>query len=230
MAAAPDAHRERARRAQRLADEAREHAGAEREAAERSERLMLQEADPVLTDLHQHAAALHRQALRHYEDAAELQRLHAEHELRAAERADVTDRAGRDPGARDMAADRRDVAADERDRLADVRDESAGRRERRADEREQLQDDREDTQDERERRYLEITGHPATPGQSSQLVAAKAALRRMEAKLARDHAKLDRADDLAGRDQATIDRESADTARNDQPSEPAARTSNGNAR
>jgi sulfite oxidase len=220
-AEAAEEHRERARRAQRLADQARERAGAEREAAERSARLMREETDPVLRDLHEHAAALHLQALQHYEDAAALQHVHAEHERRAAECADVVDAAARDPGVRDPVGDRRDRAADDRDHLADARDVTADRRERRADERERLQDEREERQDDRERRYLEVTGRPVPPGQASPIAAARAVLRRMEAKLTRERSTLERADDLAGRDQATIDRESAATADRQPPPETA---------
>jgi hypothetical protein len=91
-ATAADAHREQALRAQRLGDRAREAAGAERVAVERAERLMCEATDPVRSDLHRRAAALHRQALRQYEDAAEFQELHARHERRAAELADDRDR------------------------------------------------------------------------------------------------------------------------------------------
>ena len=166
---------------------------------------------------------MHRQALQHYEAAGELQRVHAEHERRAAERAHIMS-AGCDPSARDAAAERRDMAADERDHRADLRDDLADRREHRLDEREQSQDDREGEQDERDRRYVETTAELVTPGQSRQLAAAKTVLRRIEAKLARDHAKLDREDDVAARDQAMIDRESADSARREPPPEPAPRT------
>jgi len=81
-------HRERARRAQQLSDRASERAYGEREAAERSERVMAEAADPALADLHRQAAELHREALQRYEEAAQLQQLHAEHERRAAERAE----------------------------------------------------------------------------------------------------------------------------------------------
>jgi hypothetical protein len=91
-ASAADAHREQALRAQRLGDRARTRAGVEREAVERSERLMTQATDPVQSDLHRRAAALHRQAFRQFEDAAEFQELHAEHERRAAELADDPER------------------------------------------------------------------------------------------------------------------------------------------
>jgi hypothetical protein len=206
---ASDHHRAQALRAQRLGNRALEHAGSEREAAERCERLMRQETDQLLIDLHGRTAALHRQALRVYEEAAEFQHLHAEHERRAAERADAT-------GGVDRDRSRRDASADERDHLADLRDEAADRRERRADERELLQDERDSRQDERERQYGEVTGHP--PFRSEAAAAARAALRREEEKLAREDARLTRGDDHARRDQAAIDRESAATQRREPPS------------
>src|SRR3954470_24954407 len=79
-------HRERARRAQQLGDWAREQVAGERAAAERCERLMGDATAPGLRALHRQAADLHRQALRHYEKAARLQQMHADHERRAAER------------------------------------------------------------------------------------------------------------------------------------------------
>jgi sulfite oxidase len=132
---AADDHGERARRAQELAD----RAGAERAAADRSERLMRQESDPRLVDVHRRAAALHRQALQHYEDAAELQRIHAEHERSATRSAVPAD-------------------DDERERLADLREAQADGRDHVADEREREQDDRERQQDARDDRYAEATG------------------------------------------------------------------------
>ena len=142
-------HRERARRAQQLSERAREQAGGERAAAERSEHLMADATDPGLRDLHRQAADLHRQALHQYEEAARLQQLHADHERDAAERAvAMVTGGGGDLGA---TADRRDVVADERDHFADVRLGAADERERRAGEREQLQDERERRQDDRER-------------------------------------------------------------------------------
>ena len=64
-------HAERADRAQRLSDRAREQAGLERAAAERSERLIDGHGDPGLADIHRQVAALHRQAERHYARASE---------------------------------------------------------------------------------------------------------------------------------------------------------------
>src|SRR5829696_6831946 len=83
----PEEHRERARRAQQLSDRAREQASGERAAAERSEHLMVDAPNPGLRELHRHAADLHRQAVHHYEEAAQFQQLHADHERSAAERA-----------------------------------------------------------------------------------------------------------------------------------------------
>jgi hypothetical protein len=206
-------HRARARRAQQLGDHAREQAGGEREAAERSERLMAESVDPVLIDLHRRAAALHRRALQQYEEAADLHLLHAEHERRAVEGADAIDSGGSDPGARG-------AAADDRDHVADLRDAAADQRERRADERDALQDERERLQDERERRFDEATGRSTphrTPGRRDPFAQARATLRRIEAKVARDDATLDRQGAVARRDQAAIDRESADTARSEPP-------------
>src|SRR5829696_6947747 len=194
----PEEHRERARRAQQLSNRAREQAGGERAAAERSEQLMAEATDPVLADLHRRAAASHREALQHYEEAADFQQLHVEHERRAAERA------GRDRGA--------NVATDDRDHLADVRDHEADQRERRGDEREHLQDNREQVQDERERSFEQATGH-SIPG--SRFVQARAVLRRIEARLARDDATLHREDVRVSGDQAVIDRGSAATARSE---------------
>lgn len=194
----PEEHRERARRAQQLSDKAREQAGGERAAAERSEQLMAEATDPVLADLHRRAAASHREALQHYEEAAEFQQLHVAHESRAAERGGVM------------------AATDDRDHLADVRDHEADQRERRGDEREHLQDNREQVHDERERSFEQATGHSIpdrTQGGRDRFVQARALLRRIEAKLARDDQTLQREDDRVGRDQAVIDRESAATAR-----------------
>src|SRR4051794_12237853 len=133
-------HREQARRAQRLSDQAREQVGSERAAAERCEYLMADATDPGLRELHRQAADLHRQALHQYEEAARLQQLHADHERRAAERtvAMQTAAAG-NPGA---TADRRDIIADERDHFADIRELAADEREHRADNREQRQYER----------------------------------------------------------------------------------------
>ena len=92
-----DEHRERARRAQQLSVQAHAHVGGERAAAERSEQLMAEATDPELADRHRRAAAVHRDALQQHEEAAEFQQLHADHERRAAERADAIDSAGREP-------------------------------------------------------------------------------------------------------------------------------------
>jgi hypothetical protein len=204
-------HRERARRAQQLSDQAREQAGGERAAAERSEQLMAEATDPVLADLHRRAAASHREALQHYEQAAEFQQLHVAHERRAAERADAIGSGGRDPGAGD-------AATDDRDHVADVRDQEADQRERRADEREHVQDNREQVQDERERSVERATGHSMpdrTPGRRDPFVQARAVLRRIEAKLVRDDATLHREEVRVDHDQAVIDRESAATAQSE---------------
>jgi hypothetical protein len=188
-------HRERARRAQQLSDRAREQSGSERTAAERSERLMGEHDDPGLTRIHRQVAALHRQAQHHYERVAEFQQLHAEHERHAAE----LQRPEPDPEARGAAADRRDTAADERERLADLRDRASDERERFADQREQLQDERD--------QRLGAASGLWTPGERAQLARAKAAARRIEARLARQGEGLDRADASAIRDQTTIERE-----------------------
>src|SRR4051812_15226733 len=208
--AGSEEHRERSRRAQRLSDDAREQAGGERAAAERSERLIEQDADPALADIHREAAALHRQAQQHYEQAADFQRLHAEHERLAAEQAEAIQSPGPDPGVGDAAADRRDVAADDREQRADLRDQAADAREQRADDRERLQD-------ERQRRFDDASGG-WTPYQRERLAQAKAALRRLEVRLARQADGLDRDDARAARDQATIDRESAATGEGRRPS------------
>ena len=81
----PAEHRERARRAQELCDRAHVQVRAERAAAERCERLSREETDSPLVAVHRRAAALHRQALRHYEAAAELQELHADHGIAVAD-------------------------------------------------------------------------------------------------------------------------------------------------
>jgi len=207
--AGSEEHRERSRRAQRLSDDAREQAGGERAAAERSERLIEQDADPALTDIHRQAAALHRQAQQHYERAADFQRLHADHERHAAEQAEAVESPGPDPGIGDAAADRRDGAADEREQFADLREQTADARELRADDRERLQD-------ERERRSDEASGN-WTPQQRERLAQAKAALRRLESRLARQADGLDREDARAARDQAIIDRESAASGEGQRP-------------
>ena len=120
-------HRERARRAQQLSDRAREQAGGERAAAERSEHLMVDATGSGLRELPRQAADLHRQALHHYEEAAQLQQLHAEHERSAAERAVAMETAG--GGDLGATADRRDSVADERDHHAEVREAAADERE-----------------------------------------------------------------------------------------------------
>jgi len=63
--AAADEHRQRAQRAQQLSDRACEEAGAERAAAERSERLIDGQTAPELAKLHRQSAAVHRQAQQH---------------------------------------------------------------------------------------------------------------------------------------------------------------------
>lgn len=205
-------HRHRARRAQQLSDLAREQAGAERAAAERSERLIDETTDPTLADIHRQAAALHRQAVQQYERAAEFQREHAAHEGRAAEDASHIEGPGTDRSARDGAADRRDAIADERERLADLRARDADAREQGADERERLQDDRERSFDDASGRW--------TPRQREHLARAKSTARRIEATLARRVEVLDRAEARDGRDDATIVRETAATDRRDlSPSE-----------
>jgi hypothetical protein len=173
-------HRERARRAQQLSDRAREQAGGERAAAERSEGLMVDATDTGLRELHRQVADLHRQAVHQYEEAARFQQLHVDHERSAAERAVAMETAG--GGDLGATADRRDSVADERDHHADVREAAADERERRAGEREQLEDERERRQDERERRqderersFDEATGR-STRRQRDQLAQAKSAL------------------------------------------------------
>jgi hypothetical protein len=207
----PDAvdHRHRAHRAQGLSDLAREQAGAERAAAERSERLIDETTDPALADIHRQAAALHRQAVQQYERAADFQREHAAHEGRAAEDADRIEGPGTDRSARDGAADRRDGVADERERLADFRERDADAREQAADERETLQDDRQRVFDDASGRW--------TPRQREHLARAKATARRIGDMLARRAEELDRADAREGRDNATIVRET-DATNRDQPS------------
>jgi hypothetical protein len=199
--AGPELHRDRARRAQQLAGQARENAGVERTAIERSERLSASETDPALVKVHRRAAALHRDALRHYEDAAELQLLHAEHERQAAERAE----AGGDPDARDIAADARENAVELSELLADRREELADARERVADERERLEE-------ERERRFAAATGH-RVPGSGDGQAEARAALQPVETRLTRQDAMRERDAARAGRQQAAIDRESGASAR-----------------
>jgi hypothetical protein len=192
-------HAERADRAQRLSDRAREQAGLERAAAERSERLIDEHGDPGLADIHRQVAALHRQAERLYARASELQREHAAHERDAAEGR----RPGADPDARAGAADRRDVAADEREHQADLREHAADNRERLADERDGLAD-------ERERAFDASTGR-WTSHQREHLVRAKATLRRLEAGLARQAEALSRSGVRDARDSEAIEREIAET-------------------
>ena len=104
-------HRERARRAQQLSDRARSRPVASRSC--RTHRA----ADGRRTT---RACASctgrpppHRQAWHQYEEAAQLQQLHAEHERSAAERAVAMETAG--GGDLGATADRRDSVADERD-------------------------------------------------------------------------------------------------------------------
>src|SRR3954454_347734 len=95
-------HRERARRAQQLSDRASERAYGEREAAERSERVMAEAADPALADLHRQAAERRHEAWQLYEKAAHLQQSHAEHERHAAQRAEELQSRGGDRDLRDL--------------------------------------------------------------------------------------------------------------------------------
>ena len=143
---------------------------------------MVDATGSVLRELPRQAADLHRQALHQYEEAAQLQQLHADHERSAAERAVAMETAG--GGDLGATADRRDSVADERDHHADVREAAADERERRAGEREQLEDERERRQDGRERRFDEATGS-WTPRQRDQLAQAKSALGRVGARLGR---------------------------------------------
>jgi hypothetical protein len=192
-------HEIRADRAQRLSDRAREQAGLESAAAERSERLIDEHGGPKLADIHRQVAMLHREAEELYARASDLQREHAAHERQAGEGR----RPGVDPDARAGAADRRDVAADEREHQADLREHAA-------DGRECLADEREAQADERDRDFDAATGRWTTH-QREHLVRAKATLRRLEAGLARRGEALSRSDVRDTRDSAAIEREIADT-------------------
>src|SRR3954451_358739 len=161
----PDVHNARAERAERLADDGRRRSAGARAAAERHERLG---SDPVASDRHRRAAAMHRDAQLIYEQAAALQIAHAAREPDAGEKLTTAHHrftATAAPAAvtptdlgnryavlarQEALADQRERAADARERTADDRGQIADAREHAADERHRIADARDRAADDRD--------------------------------------------------------------------------------
>jgi hypothetical protein len=183
--AAADQHREWADRAERLAIESRARVARAHAAAEHHDRMARESSDARHVRLHRSSAAIHRDAVALHERAAALHTEHADHELRAADRTDVTWLLPGSPSREDAdaladryavlirqqtMADHRDVVARERDRLADERDRIADDRDRKASARDAASTAREHRLGERERRAHDPS---APPGHRNRPAAAR---------------------------------------------------------
>ena len=185
-------------RAQRLSDRAREQAGAERAAAERSERLIDEQGDPgSLTFIVRWPRCIAKPSgsTRGPVSYSVSTRTMSAGRPKGNGPGSIPTRAPTGRSAR--------FTADEREHQADLREEAADDRERLADKREGLADERE--------RDFDATSGRWTSHQREHLVRAKATLRRLGAGLARRAEALSRSDARDARDAAAIEREIADT-------------------
>jgi hypothetical protein len=227
-----DIHRERAARAEQLADDARRRIPSAIASAERHERLV-KAADTRNGELHVRAAALQRRAQMVFERAIALHEAHADYERRVAEATTSTPTSTRlrwktipvDPpgllerygklARQEGLADQRDVIAEVREQAADQREGLADARDRAADDRDAVANARDDQLSARERDIPDVDFRHIAVYRRAHAARAEAASTREKVNGIRQAHDLRRTAAQADRDQAAIEREKASTQRSE---------------